>query len=148
MDVPERIRKKMRIAVVYSRFNPKVMELMLSQCIECMNELRIPSNHQVPVPGALEIPLMVKHLIGEGSKTGYDGFIALGCVIRGETYHFEVVSDVSALGLQQVQLEAMVPVVNGILTTDTRKQARLRAPAKARHCVHAVAELVAAFGKV
>jgi 6,7-dimethyl-8-ribityllumazine synthase len=77
----------------------------------------------VTVPGALEIPLTLQKLAGTGR---YDALVALGAVIRGETYHFEVVSNESARGVMDVALEFGIPVANGILTTENEEQARAR----------------------
>ncbi|HET6757137.1 MAG TPA: 6,7-dimethyl-8-ribityllumazine synthase, partial [Burkholderiales bacterium] len=82
----------------------------------------------VKVPGALEIPLALQKLAQSGK---FDALIALGAVIRGETYHFEVVANESAAGLMNVQLDTGVPIANGILTTDNEEQARARVKDKA-----------------
>jgi 6,7-dimethyl-8-ribityllumazine synthase len=80
------------------------------------------------VPGALEIPLALQALALErrGFTRRYDALIALGAVVRGDTYHFDVVSNESARGILDVQLETGIPVANGVLTTDTEDQARAR----------------------
>ena len=81
----------------------------------------------VRVPGAIEIPLVCKKL---AQSKKYDAILALGCVIRGNTYHFEVVANECAKGLTQVTLESGIPVANGVLTTDTIDQAVQRAGSK------------------
>jgi 6,7-dimethyl-8-ribityllumazine synthase len=90
------------------------------------------------VPGALEAPLALQKLAGTGR---YDALIALGAVIRGDTFHFEIVSNESAAGVNQVQLDTGVPVANGILTTDTDAQAEARAPVKGRDCAEVAVEM-------
>jgi len=90
------------------------------------------------VPGALEAPLALRKLANTGS---YDALIALGAVIRGETYHFEIVANQSASGLMQVQLDGGIPVANGILTTEDEKQAQARAESKGRDCAEVAVEM-------
>jgi 6,7-dimethyl-8-ribityllumazine synthase len=92
----------------------------------------------VSVAGALEAPLALQRLAG---TEHYDALVALGAVIRGETYHFEVVANESASGLMQVQLDTGVPVANGILTTDTEAQAEARAAPKGRDCAEVAVEM-------
>lgn len=138
--------RELRIGVVVARFNPAVSQLLLDKCCGKLEELGVGGYGVHPVAGALEIPYMVKRLAldrGAGAPDAYDGFIALGCVIRGETYHFEVVANVSAQGLLDVQLEIMAPVANGILTVDDEGQAMRRAERKAVHCAHCVLSLLA-----
>lgn len=91
------------------------------------------SFERVAVPGALEIPQALAAAIESGrfdpladDGRPFDGIIAIGCVIRGETYHFEIVAETSAAGIQRVQLDTGVPVANGVLTTDTDEQAEAR----------------------
>jgi 6,7-dimethyl-8-ribityllumazine synthase len=83
----------------------------------------------VTVPGALETPLALQRLAQSGD---FDALVALGAVVRGETYHFEIVANESASGVSSVQLEFGIPVGNGILTTDTDEQALSRAASKGR----------------
>jgi len=90
------------------------------------------------VPGALEIALAAQRMAASGR---FDALCALGAVIRGETYHFEIVANESASGLMQVQLDSGIPVANGILTTDTEEQARSRAAEKGRDCAEAAVEM-------
>ena len=92
----------------------------------------------VTVPGALEIPLAAQRFAQTGD---YDALVALGCVIRGETYHFEIVSNESAAGLANVQLEFGFPIGNGILTTETDEQALARAGTKGAEAAQAALEL-------
>ena len=92
----------------------------------------------VSVPGALEAPLALQKL---ANTEKYDALIALGAVIRGETHHFDVVANESASGLMQVQLDAGIPVANGILTTDTEEQAQARATQKGKDCAEVAVEM-------
>ena len=97
----------------------------------------------VSVPGALEVPLALQVLALErrGFARRYDALVALGAVVRGETYHFEVVSNESARGILDVQLETGIPVANGVLTTDTEEQATTRAPIKGAESARVAVEM-------
>jgi 6,7-dimethyl-8-ribityllumazine synthase len=113
----------MRVAIVASRFNEEISSQLLARARaeaekQGVRELRVES-----VPGALEIPLALQWLAQSGR---YDALVALGCVIRGETYHFDIVANESARGVTDVALEFGVPVGNGILTTEDESQALAR----------------------
>jgi 6,7-dimethyl-8-ribityllumazine synthase len=106
-----------KVGIISSRFNQPVVDELLQACLDKLKEHGLESDqifHQT-VPGALEIPLALD-LLALSKK--YDVLIAIGAVIRGETYHFEVVSDQSAFGLIQVQLNHHIPIINGIITTN------------------------------
>jgi 6,7-dimethyl-8-ribityllumazine synthase len=92
----------------------------------------------VTVPGALETPLALQRLAQSGD---FDALVALGAVIRGDTYHFEIVANESAAGISSVQLEFGIPIGNGILTCDTDEQARARMDAKGHDAAQAAVEL-------
>jgi len=92
----------------------------------------------VTVPGALEIPLVAAKMAKNGQ---FDALCALGAVIRGETYHFEIVSDQSAAGIARVQLDTGVPVANGVLTTDDEDQAEARMSEKGMDVARAAIEM-------
>ncbi len=117
--------KGLRIGIVQSRFNTEVCESLLGACraklLEC--GVRDDDITLATVPGALEIALALLHM-AESEK--FDALIALGAVIRGDTYHFEVVANESARCVNEVQLACGVPVANAILTTDTDEQAIAR----------------------
>lgn len=138
---PELDGRKLRIGIVRARFNEPVGTAELQACTQRLIELGIDAADIVvaSVPGALEVPLALQRLAASGK---FDALIALGAVIRGETYHFEVVSNESAAGISQVQLDTGVPIANGILTTDTDEQAQVRAPGKGRDCAEAAVEMV------
>ncbi len=115
----------MRIGIVQSRFNPVVCEGLLAACRMRLVQQGV-SDADITlasVPGALEIPLILQQMAMGGK---FDALIALGAVIRGDTYHFEVVSNESARGVSEVQLHSGVPVANAILTTDSDAQAEAR----------------------
>ena len=120
-----------RIAIVVSRFNSFINEHLLSGALDVLKrqgEVNEDNITVVRVPGAIEIPLTVKKL---AQSKKFDAIVALGCVIRGATYHFEIVANESAKGLTQVMLENNIPVAFGILTTDKIDQAVQRAGSKA-----------------
>ena len=112
----------MRLGIVASRFNEdicgKLLERARAEAQKLQAEIEVLS-----VPGALEIPLALQWMAQSGR---FDALVALGAVVRGDTYHFEVVSNESARGVMDVMLEFGVPVANGILTTDDEKQAAAR----------------------
>jgi 6,7-dimethyl-8-ribityllumazine synthase len=115
----------MRIGIVQSRFNDVVCSGLLASCRARLLQQGVSGNDitLATVPGALEIPLVLQTMAQSGK---FDALIALGAVIRGDTYHFEVVSNESARGVGEVQLHGGVPVANAILTTDTDEQAEVR----------------------
>ena len=115
----------MRIGIVQSRFNRVVCEGLLAACREqlALRGVRDDDITLVTVPGALEIPPLLQRMAHSGK---FDALIALGAVIRGDTYHFEIVASESARGVNEVQLHSGVPIANAILTTDTDQQAEER----------------------
>jgi 6,7-dimethyl-8-ribityllumazine synthase len=128
----------LRIGIVRSRFNENIGLTMLDACRKRLAELEVAEIDVVSVPGALEAPLALQKL---ANTEKYDALIALGAVIRGETYHFEIVADRSASGLIQVQLDSGIPIANGILTTDSEAQAQARAVQKGRECAEVSVEM-------
>jgi 6,7-dimethyl-8-ribityllumazine synthase len=129
-----------RIGIVRARFNEAIGLAELGACLVRLAELGVQGDDitVASVPGALELPLALQRL---ASTDRFDALIALGAVIRGETYHFEIVSNESASGISQVQLDAGLPVANGILTTNTDEQAEVRAKDKGRDCADAAVEM-------
>jgi len=130
----------LRIAIVMGRFNIDVGEGLLSSCTAALAKhgVRADDIYIVTVPGALEIPLALQTL---AHSDEYDALIALGAVIRGETYHFEIVSNESCRGITEVQLESGVPIANGILTTEDDDQALVRMSQKGADCATAAIEM-------
>ena len=130
----------LRVGIVCSRFNDSVSSALLDDCRQRLLALGVAAGDisEVRVPGALEIPLALLTL---AQSRRVDALVALGAVIRGETYHFEVVSDVSAAGVLQVQLQTGLPVANGILTVDTDAQAVARACSKGGEAAEAAWEM-------
>jgi len=128
----------LRVGIVRSRFNEQIGAALLDACRERLAELKVATVTVVSVPGSLEAPLALQKL---ANTEQYDALIALGAVIRGETYHFEVVANESASGLMQVQLDSGIPVANGILTADTEEQAEKRSRRKGRDCAEVAVEM-------
>jgi 6,7-dimethyl-8-ribityllumazine synthase len=112
----------MKLGIVASRFNDALASQLLARAEQEARKLGAHSQ-VVSVPGALEIPAALQWLAQSGR---FDALVAVGCVIRGETYHFEVVANESARGLMEVALESGLPIANGILTTEDEAQAEAR----------------------
>ena len=135
----------LRVGIVRCRFNEEVGRALLHACHARLLELGVSDDDitLVSVPGALEAPLALQTLADSGE---FDALIALGAVIRGETYHFELVSNESAAGITRVQLESGIPIANGILTTEDDPQAEVRAPVKGRDCAEVAVEMACLLG--
>ena len=114
-----------KIGIVLSRFNSNIGDGLLNACYEELLKLGVNKDHIriATVPGALETPLILQHM---ALSENYDALIALGAIVRGETYHFEVVANESARGISEVQLNTGVPVANAVLTTEDDDQALAR----------------------
>ena len=121
--------KGCRIGIVVARFNDFITKRLLDACLDELSKLGVLKKDVtvVWVPGAVEIPVVCQKLARSGK---YDAIIALGCVIQGGTPHFEYVASEAAKGIAKVSLDSGVPVIFGILTTDTLEQALERAGAK------------------
>ena len=120
-----------RVAIVVARFNSFINENLVNGALDVLKRQGLVPDEQITlvrVPGAVEIPLAVKKLAKSGKV---DAVVALGCVIRGDTYHFELVANENSKGMAQVMLEYEIPVAFGVLTTDTVEQAIQRAGTKA-----------------
>lgn len=120
-----------KFAIVVSRFNSFICERLVEGAIDTLKrEGEVPEENitLVRVPGAIEIPVVLEKL---AASNKYDALIALGCVIRGSTYHFEVVANECAKGITQVTLKYATPIANGVLTTESIEQAVQRAGSKA-----------------
>ena len=131
----------LRIGIVQSRFNSEVGEGLLGACREQLvkHGVREEDITFATVPGALEIPLVLQHMALSGK---FDALIALGAVIRGDTYHFEVVANESARCVGEVQLQTGVPIANAILTTDNDEQAIARMHVKGGEAALVAIEMV------
>lgn len=130
----------LKIGIVHSRFNAPIVEKMMAACVAELQRLGVADNDIdcAGVPGALEIPLLLEAM---AMTDEYDALIALGAVIRGETYHFEIVSNESCRGVTNVALQTGVPIANGILTTNTDEQALARVAEKGAGCARVAIEM-------
>jgi 6,7-dimethyl-8-ribityllumazine synthase len=135
----------LRIAIVWSRFNEEIVRQLVTACDKQLVELGVATDdiYVMSVPGALELPLALQTLALERKAFGrrFDALVALGAVVRGETYHFEVVANESARGILDVQLETGVPIANGVLTVSTDDQARARASVKGAEAARVAVEM-------
>ena len=130
----------LRIGIVMSRFNQDVCEGLLSACTAELLRLHVSPElvRIATVPGALEIPLTLQAM----ARTGhYDALIALGAVIRGETYHFELVSNEMGSGINRIGLDTGMPIANGVLTTEDDDQALARMQEKGADCARTAIEM-------
>ena len=137
----------LRVGIVQARFNPAIGDALRDACLAELRGLGVAEADTLlcSVPGALEIPTVLLQL---GRSGEFDALIALGAVVKGETYHFEVVSNESAAGVSRVALELGIPVANAILTTYTDEQAIARAasaPFSAARVAVEMANLAAAI---
>jgi 6,7-dimethyl-8-ribityllumazine synthase len=139
-DSGELAGEGLHIGIVRARFNDALTRKLGESCLAELERLDVDSGdvHMVSVPGALEIPLALKAMAESGD---YDALIALGCVVRGETYHFELVADCSAAGVARLALDHRVPIANAILTVDTEVQAWARAEEKGREAARVAVEM-------
>ena len=130
----------LRIAIVSARFNDDITRKLEAACLAELALLGVAGKHvkQISVPGALEIPLVLKAL---AESEDYEALIAIGCVIRGETYHFELVANESGAGVSRVALDHTLPVANAILTVENLAQAWARAEDKGRDAARVAVEM-------
>jgi len=130
----------LRIGIVQARFNDDITGRMAAACIDELTKLGVlPKHiHHVTVPGALEVPVALQAM---ADSERFDALVALGCIIRGETYHFELVANESGAGVSRVSLDHHVPVANAILTVETQAQAEARVEDKARDAAKVAVEM-------
>ena len=124
---PDLTGSELRIAVVVARFNEDVTRRLLRGALNALKEHGVEDPDVLWVPGSLELPVTALALAEKGD---HDAIVCLGCVIRGETYHFEVVANQAAAGIMQVQLDTGVPVAFGVITTEDKEQALARSGPK------------------
>ena len=136
----ELIGEGLRIGIVRARFNQALTEKLAEACLSELDRLDVEEGdiRHVTVPGALEIPLALKAMAESGD---FDALIALGCVIRGETYHFELVANESGAGVTRVALDSGVPVANAILTVENEAQAWARVDDKGADAARVAVEM-------
>jgi 6,7-dimethyl-8-ribityllumazine synthase len=132
--------RDLRIGIVQARWNAAVTGQLAQSCIAELQELGVSTRYirHVTVPGALEIPVA---LMTMADSDDYDALIALGCVIRGETYHFELVANESGAGVTRVSLDHQIPIANAILTVENEAQALERAAVKGRDAARVAVEM-------
>jgi 6,7-dimethyl-8-ribityllumazine synthase len=135
---PKLVGAGIRIGIVMARFNQDVGEGLLSGCCHELRRLGVTEVNLATVPGALEIPLTLQTMAQSGK---YDALVAIGCVIRGETYHFEVVSNESSRGVTDVQLNTGIPIANAILTVENDDQAEVRMVQKGTEAAQCAVEM-------
>lgn len=128
----------LKVGIVASRFNAEICAALQNAAIAELQRLQVADIRAFSVPGALEIPLTLQTL---AQSHKFDALIALGAVIRGETYHFEVVSNDACRGVMDAQLVTGVPIANGILTVENDAQAKARMRQKGKDCAAAAVEM-------
>jgi 6,7-dimethyl-8-ribityllumazine synthase len=132
--------KKLYIGIVQSRFNESITDELARACKAELLKLGVAEKHitHLTVPGALEIPVALQAL---AEKNEFDALIALGCIIRGETYHFEVVANEMAAGITRVSLDHKLPIANEVLTTENVNQALARQTEKGEDAARVAVEM-------
>ena len=128
------------IGIVMSRFNEEVVKALRDACLDELQRLGVNLSQValLTVPGALEIPIALQRLAKRGT---FDALIALGAVIRGETYHFELVANESGRGIMQTALDYAIPIANAVLTTEDEAQALARVQEKGRDAARVAVEM-------
>jgi len=132
--------KKLHIGIVQARFNESITNALADACKAELAALGVLDKHihHVLVPGALEVPVALQAL---AEKDEYDALIALGCIIRGETYHFELVANESGAGVTRLSLDYQIPIANAIITTENLEQAVARQTDKGRDAARVAVEM-------
>ncbi|MFC0170578.1 6,7-dimethyl-8-ribityllumazine synthase [Pseudoduganella danionis] len=130
----------LRVGIVQARFNEDVCHGLLSACLAELKHLGVEDEDvlHVTVPGALEVPLVLQKM---AESQQFDALIALGAVIRGETYHFELVSNESGAGITRIGLDYGIPIANAILTTENDEQAEVRMAEKGADAARVAVEM-------
>jgi len=131
------------VGIVSSRFNNEIVEKISKACISKLQILGVVTEkiHHITVPGALEIPIALKQMKESEGLEFYSVMIAIGVVIRGDTYHFEIVSDQSAGGIMRVQLDLSIPIINAVLTTNSSQDALDRVVIKGEEAAEGAIEM-------
>ena len=132
--------RDLRIGIVQARFNAALTDTLARACLAELSALGVNPKHikHVSVPGALEVPLA---LLALAETEGYDALVAIGCIVRGETYHFELVANESGAGVTRVSLDNGIPIANAILSVETEAQAWARAEEKGRDAARVAVEM-------
>ncbi len=139
--------KKLHIGIVQARFNENITNTLAAACREELVALGVQEKHidHVFVPGALEVPVALQAL---AERDKYDALVALGCIIRGETYHFELVANESGAGVTRVALDYQLPIANAIITTENLEQAIARQTEKGRDAARVAVEMANLLGEL
>ncbi len=132
--------KKLKIGIVQARFNASVTDALAQACKAELLALGVAEKDidHISVPGALEVPVALQAL---AEKASYDALVALGCIIRGETYHFELVANESGAAVTRLALDYQLPIANAILTTEDMPQAIARQEEKGRDAARVAVEM-------
>lgn len=135
------------LGIVQSRFNAPLTDKLAQACRYELAALGVPDKHitHVKVPGALEIPVALKAM---ADSDDFDALIAIGCIIRGATYHFELVANESGAGVTRVALDHQIPIANAILTVETEAQAWDRVENKGRDAARVAVEMANLMGEL
>ena len=128
----------LHIGIVQARFNEDITNALAEACIAELEALGVQDIDHVFVPGALEVPLALQAM---AERAEYDALIALGCIIRGETYHFELVANESGAGVTRVGLDYHLPIANAVLTVENMEQAIARQHEKGRDAARVAVEM-------
>ena len=139
--------KGLHIGIVQARFNEDITNTLAQACKAELATLGVNAEniHHVFVPGALEVPLALQALADMGQ---FDALVALGCIIRGETYHFELVANESGAGVSRVALDYHIPIANAIITTEDMPQAVARQTDKGRDAARVAVEMAQLMAKL
>lgn len=131
----------LKIGIVRSRFNVEIGDALVNACVSELKRCQVDDADITikTVPGALEAPLMLHEMALTGS---FDGLVAMGCIIRGETYHFEIVANESARCISNIQIDTGIPIANAILTTENEQQAKDRMIIKGTEAAQVVLEMI------
>ena len=132
--------RDLRIGIVQARFNAAITDKLAAQCLAELQSLGVMAKHikHVTVPGALEVAIALNAL---AEREEYDALVALGCIVRGETYHFELVANESGAAVTRVSLDHEIPIANAILTVENEAQAWARAEEKGRDAARVAVEM-------
>ena len=128
----------LHIGIVQARFNEDITNALAVACIQELEALGVHDIDHVLVPGALEVPIALQAMAERGE---YDALVALGCIIRGETYHFELVANESGAAVTRLALDHQIPIANAILTVENEAQAWARAEDKGRDAARVAVEM-------
>jgi 6,7-dimethyl-8-ribityllumazine synthase len=132
--------KKLSIGIVQARFNADITNALAQACKSELQALGVAEKDivHVTVPGALEVPIALQAM---AEKAQFDALVALGCIIRGETYHFELVANESGAGVTRIALDYQLPIANAIITTENLAQAVARQEEKGRDAARVAVEM-------